>query len=272
MQTKTCFVIMPISDSKSCTEKEWTYIFDKIIRPAVENAGMGFKCKRSTAKRGNIVRNIISDLHNSDIIIADLTDQNPNVFYELGVRNGLKDGTIILTQNRKDASIFDITNYASHVYDWKSEKGKKSMTSKIRELLQDFIDNPDAPDNPVSDFLRKRPVYKGASKKELEGVIEFDNHGFPHIVTTKTLTGKEVVGLLLLANAEKGISLNELAKQVSTNWKRKSTKQITTILSKMRGWVIKEGPKRNYVYRLSGTGRKEVLKIIYDLTKTESKK
>jgi len=77
-----------------------------------------------------------------------------------------------------------------------------------------------------------------------------------------------IFALLLLANAENGISLNDLTKQVSSNWKKQKTKQVSTIISKMRGWVIKEGTKRNYVYRLSGTGKKEVLKIIRELTKS----
>src|SRR5713226_1421915 len=113
MSEKTCFVAMPISKSDSGSKEDWTYIYEKIIKPAVEKSGLGFKCKRSTALRGNILKDIIMDLHKSDVIIADLTDSNSNVFYELGVRHGLKDGTIVLTQDRKFASIFDLNNYAS---------------------------------------------------------------------------------------------------------------------------------------------------------------
>jgi len=273
MTTKTCFVAMPISKSDSCTSEEWTRIYEKIIKPAVENAGLGFKCKRSVALRGNILKDIIMDLHKNDVVIADLTDQNANVFYELGVRHGLKDGTIILTQDRKFASIFDLNNYASHVYDWKTDKGRKEMTSKIQELLKDFVQNPNKPDNPVSDFLRVRPVYRGASKGELDGVIEFDQNNFPHIVLAHRtdLALKEVIGILLLANTEKGITLSELVKQVSSNWKRQTANQVSRTITQMTGWIIKEGQKRKFVYRLSGTGRTEVLKIILKL-KSEDKK
>jgi hypothetical protein len=76
----------------------------------------------------------------------------------------------------------------------------------------------------------------------------------------------------LLANTEKGISLSELAKHVSRNWKRQNTKQISVVISQIKGWVIKEGTKRCYVYRLSGTGRTEVLKIILGLKATSNKK
>lgn len=270
MNTRTCFVAMPISKSDSCTSEEWTHIYEKIIKPAVENASLGFKCKRSVALRGNILKDIIVDLHKNDIVIADLTDQNANVFYELGVRHGLKDGTIILTQDRKFASIFDLNNYASHVYDWKTDKGRKEMTSKIQDLLKDFVQNPNKPDNPVSDFLRARPVYRGASKGELEGVVEVDQNDFPHIVlyNSKKLSAKEVIGILLLANAEKGVSLNDLTVQVSRNWKKQRQNDVSAVISQMKGWVIKEGQKRKFVYRLSGTGKTEILKIIQRLKST----
>ncbi len=260
---------MPFSSTRSCTKQQWTRIFKQLIKPTVENAGLGFTCKRSTALRGNILKDIILDLHKSDVIIADLTDQNANVFYELGVRHGLKNGTIILAQRRKDASPFDLKNYASHIYNWKSDTGRRKLARKIQQLLKDVVSNPDKPDNPVSDFLQQRPVYRGASKQELEGVIEYGVNGFPHItISPKKLTGIEIVGLLLYANAGKGISLIELTKQVSKNWNRRSTKQVSDITGRMKGWVIKEGERRNYIYRLSGTGRSEVRTIIDKLKKS----
>jgi len=95
--------------------------------------------------------------------------------------------------------------------------------------------------------------------------VEFDQEGEPHIVVTKRLTLKQSIGLLLLANTEKGIAFPELTKQLKKNGTKVTTSKITGTLSDMKGWVIKEGVKRKYVYRLSGTGRKKVLEIIRSL-------
>src|SRR3989338_7979199 len=100
MTDKTCFVIMPFSKTNSTSERNWTIIYEKIIRPAVEESNVGFVCKRSKANRGNLVKDIINDLNESDIVIADMTDHNPNVCYELGIRHGLNTGTILLAQKR----------------------------------------------------------------------------------------------------------------------------------------------------------------------------
>ena len=44
----TCFVIMPFSDTESCSEAEWTWIFEELIKPAVEGAGLDYDWAPST--------------------------------------------------------------------------------------------------------------------------------------------------------------------------------------------------------------------------------
>jgi hypothetical protein len=146
---------MPFSATATCTEDQWTEIFDHLIKPAVEKAGLGYECRRSEATRGNIIKAIVQSLHEANVVIADLTDQNPNVFYELGVRHALSDRTILLSQ-KMDAIPFDLRPYATQVYNWKTEKGRKGLKSKLRKLLSEIDSEPERSDNPVSDFLVRR--------------------------------------------------------------------------------------------------------------------
>ena len=264
MAKKKCFVIMPFSSTNSTSAKNWTFIYDKIIKPAVEDSGFDFECKRSKATRGNIIKDIVIDLNESDLVIADMTEHNANVCYELGIRHGLKVGTILLAQNRRFLNIFDLHNYASHVYNWKTPIGRRAMTKKIRELLIDFLKEPLKPDNPAQDFLQHKPSYVRAAIGEIKDIIEYDSLDQPQIVLPrKQLSGKLAVGLVLLANSESGLTMNELVKQVSKNWKKVKSDDISPIISQqMSGWVIKEGVSGNYVYRLSNKGRKEILNSI----------
>lgn len=150
--SRICFVMMPFSQTPSCTEEEWALIFEDLIKPAVEGANLDYECIRSTATRGNIVGSIMRNLKDSYVVIADLTDRNANVFYELGARHALKDRTILISQNRNDIP-FDLLVYANHVYDWKTEDGKAQFTARIAVLLGEIDSNPERPDNPISDFL-----------------------------------------------------------------------------------------------------------------------
>jgi len=143
---------MPFSKTASCSEKDWTWIFEKVLKPSIEGAGLDYICKRSVATRGNIIGAILRDLNDSYVVLADLTDRNANVFYELGVRHTIKDRTILIAQKRDDIP-FDLQAYAYHVYDWKTPEDIKALADKMKQLLTEIDNNPERPDNPVSDFL-----------------------------------------------------------------------------------------------------------------------
>lgn len=112
---KKCFVIMPFSTTKSCSENRWAQIFDYIIKPAVEDSGLGYVCERSSADRQNLIKGILEALNEANVVIADLTDSNPNVFYELGIRHTLANRTILIAQGKKHIP-FDLTPYPVAFY------------------------------------------------------------------------------------------------------------------------------------------------------------
>ena len=151
---RTCFIIMPFSATASCTEDEWTWIFENVFKPSIEGADLGYECRRSVATQGNIVASILKELDTAYLVLADLTDRNTNVFYELGVRHSLRDRTILVAQKSDDIP-FDLQAYAYHVYDWKTKEGRHALANRLKQLLADVDTNPEWSDNPVSNFLRR---------------------------------------------------------------------------------------------------------------------
>jgi YesN/AraC family two-component response regulator len=150
---KNCFVIMPFSDSKSCTSEEWTEIFNELIKPSIEKSGFNYNCKRSEALAGNIIEDILDELNRADLVIADLTDKNPNVFYELGVRHALRNTTILISQNIDDIP-FDLRPYAIQIYNWKTIAKRKEFMDKIKIIIQEFEDNHIKTLSPVRKYLK----------------------------------------------------------------------------------------------------------------------
>jgi hypothetical protein len=171
---KKCFVIMPFSRTQSCTKQKWTEIFERIIKPAVEESRLGYECERFVAKRGNIIKGILEGLSRANVVIADLTDNNPNVFYELGVRHTWANRTILIAQGAKHIP-FDLRPYAAIFYRrnlTKVAKFKKDM----KKILQDIERDPERPDNPVADFRKERNIVlfsaeKSANVKKLNALI-----------------------------------------------------------------------------------------------------
>ena len=113
---RTCFVIMPFSNTVSCTEKEWTWIFENVFKPAVEGAGLDYECRRSVATRGNIVASILEELNDAYVVLADLTDRNANVFYELGIAHSTGKKVILISQSADDIP-FDIKAFRHIIYE-----------------------------------------------------------------------------------------------------------------------------------------------------------
>ena len=149
---KVCFVIMPFSETKTCNSSQWTEIFDKMIKPAVEEAGYNYICRRSEAIVGNIIDDILDELNRADLVIADLTDKNPNVFYELGVRHALRDATILIAQSIKDVP-FDLRPYAIQAYDWTIERNRELFKDRIKQIIRAIELEPQKATSPGSQVL-----------------------------------------------------------------------------------------------------------------------
>ena len=151
-EEKNCFVIMPFSETESCTEDEWSEIYSNVIRPAVEEAGFNYKCFRANLLLGSIIEHILDNLNRSELVIADITDRNPNVLYELGVRHALGGATIVISQNENDVP-FDLKPYIVRKYGWRTGKEKNRFKEIIRDTIAFVEDNPNTAVSPVQKYL-----------------------------------------------------------------------------------------------------------------------
>jgi len=155
-ETRLCFVIMPFTDSGTVSGAEWTDFFENDLVPAVQDAGLGYRCRRSDGVRGNIVNDILRDLSDAHVVIADLTDRNPNVFYELAVRHTLSPRTILITRDLASVP-FDLRPYGIYEYALDNTAGShQRFVTGIRARLAEIAEQPEKPDSPVLDFLAAR--------------------------------------------------------------------------------------------------------------------
>ena len=156
VKKKLCFVIMPFSSTNRHTTEEWTAIFENVHKPAITGSRLGYKCERSKIGTGAFIKDILFQLNQADVVLADLTDMNPNVFYELGVRHVLKNRTILVSQTMDDVPS-DLKQYGVIIYGT-DPKSVAEYKKKISEILKDIRDNPDRADNPVSDYLHMKTI------------------------------------------------------------------------------------------------------------------
>src|SRR6266446_10525833 len=97
------FVIMPF-------DVEFTSIYEKLIKDSLESAGYQVARADSFLDQRNILADIVRGIRSAKLIVADLTTNNPNVFYELGLCHGLGLPTILIAQSIDDVP-FDLRSY-----------------------------------------------------------------------------------------------------------------------------------------------------------------
>lgn len=142
-EKKVCFVLMPF-------EENLKEVYWKAIKPACIEAG--FEPLRVDELKGpfNINRKIIEHIFLSAAIVADLTEWNPNVFYEMGVAHAIDNKTIMIIQ-KKNALPFDVSNYRCIQYE-QTNDGLEELRHGITEALNSIDDWRKQPTNPVQDF------------------------------------------------------------------------------------------------------------------------
>lgn len=149
-----CFVIMPFSKTNEKHTKEyWTKHF-AFIKQQIESAHP-LIAERSAPLRGDILRQIITDLVTVPIVVADLTDANPNVYWELGVRQSFKHGTITIAEDGTDLP-FDLGGKGSLFYFPDDHIKMQEFIDQFHEAINDCLKSPDLPDSHVLETISGR--------------------------------------------------------------------------------------------------------------------
>ncbi len=102
-----CFVIMPISDCEGYNQGHFSRVYEDIIKPSVFNADFNPVRGDEVSKTNLIQLDILNKLLEAPIAICDLSSRNPNVLFELGIRQAF-DKPVVLIQEKGTPKIFDI--------------------------------------------------------------------------------------------------------------------------------------------------------------------
>jgi hypothetical protein len=144
---KTCFVISPIGLNGSYVRENANKLLEHIIEPVCKEKGYRVLRADKMATTGIITMEIVEQILTADIVVADLTGGNPNVFYELAARHAFEKPAIQMIM--KDEKIpFDVSVVRTILYSYDVSEiacVKDELRSKI-----DSIENGEEVRNPVN--------------------------------------------------------------------------------------------------------------------------
>lgn len=159
---KVCFVITPIGDNNSEIRRHIDGIIDQAIAPAIGN-----KYEVVVAHRkyeiGSINDRIIKNIYESDLVIANLTNTNPNVMFELAIRYSFGKPAIVIAEKGTKLP-FDVIDENTIFY-INDPMGANELKNKIIEFERN-IDLEKKNYGPVFKVINKIPLYNEVESKE----------------------------------------------------------------------------------------------------------
>jgi hypothetical protein len=148
---KSCFVIAPVGDPESDERKRTGKLIKHIIEPALRPLGFGEPVRADQLDEPGIITNqIVEHIETDDLVVADMTDFNANVFYEMAARHVVKKPIVHLIHSTQLPRIpFDVNQVRAipYTFDIDDVEGARKQ---VAGQVEAWGKSDKAPDNPLS--------------------------------------------------------------------------------------------------------------------------
>jgi len=146
MSSLTCLVISPVGDAGSDARRRADQVFKHIIEPVVSALGYSAKRADEMGLPGIITGQLLTAVADSDLVVADLTDHDANVFYELAIRHAAQRPVVQLIDSaqRPPFDLADMRTVQLDVHDLDSaEEARRQLEDQIeRANTSSRVDTP----------------------------------------------------------------------------------------------------------------------------------
>ena len=142
------FVAMPFGVKRDSQGVEigFNRVYTELIKPALEAAGLDVFRADEEGCGGDIRTDMFQELLIADLVVADLTLDNPNVWYELGVRHALRARGVVLICGGHVTTAFDLYTDRKLRYSIKDgvldpatiEQDKQNLTDMVKATMESW--------------------------------------------------------------------------------------------------------------------------------------
>lgn len=147
--TRSIFVISPIGSAGTPEHRRYRLTLDYIVKKAFLAPDWEVVRADEETSPDSITTQVIGRIVESDLIVADLTDHNPNVFYELAVAHGYKKRVIHMMQEGQKVP-FDVVDQRVIFYDLSDPESVDKARAGLISSAKWLDDNPGQARNPLS--------------------------------------------------------------------------------------------------------------------------
>ncbi|MDE2759644.1 MAG: hypothetical protein OXH90_05010 [Paracoccaceae bacterium] len=169
-ELKQCFVIAPIGEHDSKTRIRSDKVLRHIIKPAVKERGYEAVRADEIDQPGIITSQVIQHVIDDPLVIADLTERNPNVFYELAIRHAACKPFVQL-MNKGEQIPFDVAGTRTIFFDLSDPDSVADAKIKIVDQISELEKNPSDIETPIS-VSRDLQILRQSDKPEDRSLAE----------------------------------------------------------------------------------------------------
>lgn len=126
-QKPQVFVVMQFTE-------EYNNLYKEVIFPVCTDFGYEVIRADNIYTNSLIVEDIAQSIREASLVLADVTPNNANVYYEVGFAHGIQKPTILLSDRKREKLPFDISGFRLIFYD-NSIAGKSEVESSLRKHL-----------------------------------------------------------------------------------------------------------------------------------------
>jgi hypothetical protein len=165
-------------------------LWEAALRPAIDKAG--YEPVRANEDIGAlIIGEMIERLAISDLVLADVSIPNGNVYYEIGIRHAAQRKGCIMTAASWSKPLFDIDQMRQIRYPLPSEYISEETATEIIKIIHTEIPVMSAGESPFYQVFPKYPDYNPARVTSFRKTLEELSRFQADVIAARSATGNE---------------------------------------------------------------------------------
>jgi hypothetical protein len=171
---KRCFVICPIGSEASPIRRRSDQVLRHVIKPAAMECGYESVVRSDHVDDPGIISiQIINHLLEDELVIADLTDHNPNVFYELAIRHAVHKPVVQIIEEGQRPP-FDVSHVRTLFLNHQDLDSASDCREALVRAIRAVEDDPTLVDSPISQAVTIKALSESPKSQDRLDAKMFD--------------------------------------------------------------------------------------------------